>query len=265
MSDEERRNLPVGVFDSGVGGISVLREMVRILPGEEFVFFGDSANAPYGTKTREEVQRLTMDAVSYLRGWRGQGVKAVVVACNTATGAAISLLRRTFTDMPVIGIEPALKPAVKIKKHPNVVVLATPATVAGEKFHHLMHMFDGEARIIPIGCPGLMECVEEGVFEGERVDALLKELLKPVRDICVDAVVLGCTHYPFLKGAIRKAFGPGTLIIDGSEGTARQLGRRLEEEDLLRTDPPKEPQVVFEMSGPAREEYCRKLLAMPIT
>lgn len=288
-------DLPIGVFDSGVGGISVLREMVKILPHERFVFFGDCANAPFGTKSLEEIRRLTFAGVERLRNgvWDGKkGIKAVVIACNTATSAAIRQLRQTYTDMPVIGIEPALKPAVQYKAHPNVVVLATPATVQGDKFHHLAEVFGGEARVIPIGCPGLMEFVEQGVFEGEAVDALLHRLLAPVADIPVDVVVLGCTHYPFLKEAIQKAVGEGTLIMDGSEGTARQLRRRLAEENLLRESSKNEVpdaffressenevgdaflrkssedgveddparRVLFEMSLPGKEELCRELL-----
>ncbi len=272
-----------------------MREMVRILPHERFVFFGDCANAPYGTKSLEEIRRLTFAGVERLRNgvWDGKkGIKAVVIACNTATSAAIRQLRQTYTDMPVIGIEPALKPAVQYKPHPNVVVLATPATVQGDKFHHLAEAFGGEARVIPIGCPGLMEFVEQGVFEGEAVDALLHKLLAPVSDISVDVVVLGCTHYPFLKDAIQKAVGEETLIMDGSEGTARQLRRRLAEENLLRESSENEVadaflrassenevgdaflrkssedgveddparRVLFEMSLPGKEELCRELL-----
>lgn len=258
-----KKDLPVGVFDSGVGGISVLREMVKLLPDEDFVFFGDSANAPYGTKSQEQVRQLTLAAVRRLCGWQGRGIKAVVIACNTATSAAINLLRETFTQMPVIGIEPALKPAVQVKEHPNVVVLATPSTVKGEKFHHLVSDFGANASVIPIGCPGLMEFVENGIFEGEEVENLLRKLLEPVKGLPVDAAVLGCTHYPFLKKPIRNVLGEGTLILDGSEGTARQLWRRLSQEGLLREDEGRQGEVVFEMSLPGKEALCRRLLELP--
>jgi len=209
------------------------------------------------------VRQLTMEGVCRLCSWRGKGIKAVVIACNTATSAAITLLRETFTQMPVIGIEPALKPAVQVKEHPNVVVLATPSTVKGEKFHHLVSSFGGNANVIPIGCPGLMEFVEQGIFEGEEVEALLQKLLEPVKDMHVDVAVLGCTHYPFLKKSIRNVFGPDTLILDGSEGTARQLGRRLSQEGLLRADDGRRGTVEFDMSLPDKEALCRKLMELP--
>ena len=264
----DRRNLPVGVFDSGVGGISVLKEMVALLPEEDFVFFGDSANAPYGTKSIRQVQELTLAGVERLNAWPGEdgkGVKAVVIACNTATSAAIGLLREKYTQMPVIGIEPAIKPALHLKEDPRVVVLATPATVKGEKFRLLMTSLGGEGEVIPIGCPGLMEFVEQGILEGEEVDALLEELLAPVTggSTPVDAIVLGCTHYPFLKKEIAKIAGTGTVILDGSAGTARQLRRRLKEEGLLRAAPNgkrPEDRVIFEMSLPGKEGLCRRLL-----
>lgn len=252
----ERSELPVGVFDSGVGGISVLREMVALLPEEDFIFYGDSANAPYGTKEPEEIRKLTLASVENLRH---MGIKAVVIACNTATSAAITTLRECYPDMPVIGIEPAVRPAVHTGSFPNVLVMATPSTVQGEKFSHLAHELEGEAKIYPLGCPGLMEFVERGELEGEQVDETLRGLLEPCRDITFDAVVLGCTHYPFLKKAIRKAVGPVPRILDGSEGTARQLKRRLQEEDLIRKTHQKGT-VRFVMSLPGKEELCKKLL-----
>ena len=254
---EKRRTAPVGVFDSGVGGVSVLRALVRLLPGEDFYFFGDSANAPYGTRPVEEIRRLTLSHVD--RMITEKKVKAVVVACNTATSAAISLLRQTFTAVPVIGIEPALKPAALTGHHPKVVVMATPQTVAGEKFHHLLGQYEAEANVVPLGCPGLMEYVEQGIFEGEDLERCLKELLLPVMQEPIDAVVLGCTHYPFVRGAITRVLGPSVRIFDGSEGTAHQLQRRLEQEGLLngRTAGGR---VVFEMSLPEKEALARRLL-----
>lgn len=252
----DRALLPVGVFDSGVGGISVLREMVKLLPKEDFLFFGDSANAPYGTKTPEQVRKLTMRQVRKLRE---QGVKAVVIACNTATSAAIGTLREAFADMPVIGIEPALKPAVALGKAPVVVVMATPATVNGDKFHHLTEQYQGEASIYPVACPGLMEFVEQGIFEGPEVEDTLRRLLSPCLEKDPDALVLGCTHYPFLRRAIRKVAGDKPVILDGSIGTAYQLRARLQKNGLLaeRSRPGK---VCFQMSLPGKEALCRRLL-----
>ena len=160
---ENRQECPIGVFDSGVGGISVLRELVAQMPNENYIFFGDSKNAPYGTKTLEEVQKLTCADAEYLLS---RGVKALVVACNTATSAAIRILREKYADMPVIGIEPALKPAVHAGGHPRVLVMATPMTLREEKFHALMQRFESDAEILRLPCPGLVEYVEQGVLEG---------------------------------------------------------------------------------------------------
>ena len=252
----DKRELPVGVFDSGVGGISVLREMVRLMPEENFYFFGDSVHAPYGTKSLEEIRALTLKNVADMAG---KGIKAIVVACNTATSAAITLLRQVCTEIPVVGIEPALKPAVMEKQEARVLVLATPMTVGANKFQSLMHRYESQATVIPVGCPGLMEYVENGKLEGEEVETYLKELLSPYLTEKLDAVVLGCTHYPFLKKAIQNVIGPGPHIIDGSAGTARELRRRLIQMDLKR-DGQKKGHVIFEESIPEKIALCRYLL-----
>ena len=159
---------PVGVFDSGVGGISVLRELVKLMPNENYIYYGDSKNAPYGPKTVEEVRRLTVEHIDFLVE---RGAKAIVVACNTATSAAIDLLREKYPDMPVVGIEPALKPAVLSKQNARVLVMATPMTIREEKFHHLMQEYEAQAEIYPLACPGLPEFVEAGDLDGEDLKA----------------------------------------------------------------------------------------------
>lgn len=252
----EKRNLPVAVFDSGVGGISVLREMVRLMPEEDFYYFGDSANAPYGTKTVEQIQKLT---VKNLERMAGKGIKGIVVACNTATSAAIGLLRERYQEIPVVGIEPALKPAVREKKGARVLMMATPMTVQGMKFRSLVSRYEDQAVIIPVPCPGLMEFVESGKLEGEELEQYLKRLLYPYLSGGVDTVVLGCTHYPFVRETIARVLGEGPHIIDGSEGTARELRRRLEQMDLL-TDRTEKGTVSFEESIPEKIELCRFLL-----
>ena len=150
------QNHPIGVLDSGLGGISVLRELVRLMPEEDYLYFGDSKNAPYGTKTAEEVLRLTRNTVSFLLE---QGAKAIVVACNTATSVAIRELRQEYPSIPMIGIEPALKPAVEAKAHSTVLVMATPMTLKKEKFSDLMHRYESDAKIIKVPCPGLVELI----------------------------------------------------------------------------------------------------------
>ncbi len=217
---------PVGMLDSGLGGISVLAQALRDLPREDYVYFGDTAHIPYGDKEPSEVLRLTRQGVDRLLE---HGCKAIVIACNTATSVAAAQLRQEL-NLPVIGIEPALKPASLLPGEGQVLVLATQVTLKLPKFQALMERYGDHA--VPVPCSGLMECVEDGQLEGERVDALLSGLLAPYVDKPVKAVVLGCTHYPFLKSAIAAFLPAGTPLIDGNAGTVRQLGRRLEEEGL---------------------------------
>lgn len=226
----EKKQSPIGVFDSGLGGISVLRELVALMPQENYIFYGDSKHAPYGTKTLEEVQALTCADAEYLIN---QGVKAIVVACNTATSAAIPILREKYTDIPVIGIEPALKPAVLAKEHPRVLVMATPMTLREEKFKHLMEQFEEQAEIIPLPCPGLVEFVERGELDSPELEKFLSELFAEYLKTPIDCVVLGCTHYPFVRGMIQTVLGENVLIFDGGAGTARETKRRLTECNLI--------------------------------
>jgi len=221
---------PIGVLDSGVGGISVLRELVALMPGEDFLYYGDSANAPYGTKEAQQVIDLTVKNTEFLLE---RGAKAIVVACNTATSVAIKILRSTYPDIPVIGIEPALKPAVLAKEDSRVLVMATPMTLEQEKFSNLMHFYEADAEIVKVPCPGLVELIEDGILEGAPLDAYLKERFEPFIKEPVDAVVLGCTHYPLVKGQVAKVLPNGAKIFDGGEGTARETRRRVEEKGLL--------------------------------
>lgn len=238
----EQMQQPVGVFDSGLGGISVLRELVAFLPNENYLYLGDSKHAPYGTKSLQEVQELTCNNIEYLIG---KGAKAIVVACNTATSAAIQILREHHKDMPIIGIEPALKPAVLQKEHPNVLVMATPMTLREEKFHALMKRYENQAEIISLPCPGLVEFVERGELEGEALEAYFKELFAPFAEKKIDSAVLGCTHYPLVKNVIQKMLGDSVTLFDGGEGTAHETYRRLKEKNLLNTTPQKGT-VIFE-------------------
>lgn len=252
----EKAMLPIGVFDSGVGGISVLRELVALMPNENYIFFGDSANAPYGTKSLEQVVELVSKDAEHLYS---QGIKALVVACNTATSAGIQILRERYTDIPVIGIEPALKPAVLSKEHPTVLVMATPMTLREEKFHKLMQRFETDAEIVPLPCPGLMEFVERGELESEALETYLTNLFAPYEK--VDAVVLGCTHYPFVRNMIQKVLGENAILFDGGAGTARETKRQLEERHFLKTTE-EQGKVIFENSAKDEEilALCEKLL-----
>lgn len=248
----------IGVFDSGLGGISVLRACTALLPQEDFLFFGDSANAPYGEKDLAQVQALTLAGIDHLLA---QGVKAVVVACNTATSAAIALLRSRHPGLPIIGIEPAVKPAAQARDSSQVIVMATPLTIHEDKYQRLAAAFCHQADVISLPCKGLAEMVEQGRWEGEALDAYLQELFLPFRYCNVDYIVLGCTHYPFVRRAIRKNFGRPVEIIDGSDGTARQLRRQLEGAGLLaqRGTPGR---VTFQNSLPDRLPMSQALFQM---
>jgi glutamate racemase len=229
---------PIGIFDSGVGGITVLHELLRECPGEDLLYFGDSRNAPYGTRPKEEVVALATAAAEHLLA---QNAKALVVACNTATGAAIAQLRARWPALPIIGIEPALKPAVLRTRErgltrPRVLVMATPLTLQQSKFRALYDRFAADAEILLCPCPGLAERIERGQPESRDTAALLEALLAPWKDAPPDAVVLGCTHYPLVAKQIRAALGSAMPLYYGGIGTARQTRRRLEEAGLLRTN-----------------------------
>ena len=221
----------IAVFDSGVGGISVLRQLRKLLPEENYLYFGDSANAPYGCRTTEEVRRLTLAAAEKLTA--EHPVKALVVACNTATAAAIGALRAKYPDLIVIGIEPALKLAADHYPGGNIGVMATRVTLREEKFDTLLHRFDENCTVYKIPAPGLVELVEAGKEEGPEMDALLRSILGPYVGK-LNALVLGCTHYPFAAKAISRLLGPETVLLDGGEGTARETKRRLALAGLLR-------------------------------
>ena len=220
----------IAVFDSGVGGISVLKHLVKQLPEERFLYFGDSANAPYGTKTKEEVRQLTLDAAEmlYLRG-----IKALVVACNTATSAAITDLRLAYPDLIVIGIEPALKLAADTYPGGALGVMATPMTLREEKFSALVERFQDSCQIYKLPAPGLVELIEAGKAASPEAEELIRNLFANYPKL--DALVLGCTHYPFAAAAIGRVLGENTALLDGGDGTARETKRRLEAACLLRS------------------------------
>ncbi|MDO5145476.1 MAG: glutamate racemase [Eubacteriales bacterium] len=225
---------PIAVFDSGMGGISVLKEMAALMPQEDFIYFGDSLHAPYGTKTTEEVRRLTIEHITMLI--KEHHAKAIAVACNTATSAAVRILREMYPEVPLVGVEPAIKPAVFDCQHPRVLVMATPVTLKEKKFHNLEALYHDRAEIYPLPCPGLMEFVEQGVLDGEELKNFLIEKITPYLDKKLTGVVLGCTHYPFVRKEIRTIVGPNVKLFDGSFGTARELKRRIAEANLKRED-----------------------------
>lgn len=218
----------IGVFDSGVGGISVLKELTKILPNENFIFFGDSANSPYGEKSTEEVSALVTRIADDLVN---QGVKAIVVACNTATSVAISQLRATYPNIPIIGMEPAIKLAAMEQPHHNILVMATPVTLRLDKYQQLSNKLQEISKFIPVACTGLAKRIEQGNLDDDDMYQLLNDLLSQYIGK-IDCVVLGCTHYPFIKKQIRKVLGD-VPFYDGNHGTVMELKRRLEINGLL--------------------------------
>ncbi|HAN57733.1 glutamate racemase [Intestinibaculum porci] len=240
----------IGVFDSGAGGVTVLKECTKLLPEENFYYYGDSKHAPYGEKSVKEVQDRTLEAMNQMVN---HGVKAIVIACNTATSAAVNIVRNVYPQIPVIGVEPALKPAASA--HQKVLVMATRNTLSLDKFHELAKQY-GNAEVIPCACDHLAQTIEEGHLNDEVLDHLLHQLLDQYVGKC-DSVVLGCTHYPIVKEKIVSILG-GVPCYDGGEGTARQLKRKLEEHDLFNTTDLK-GDVIFESSSPEAEALYQKI------
>ncbi len=225
---------PIGVFDSGFGGISTLAELLRLLPAEKFIYYADSAHAPYGQRSRDEVRELTMAAAEKLNE---QGIKALLVACNTATSAAINELRDVLS-IPVIGMEPALKPAAECTSDDQrIAVLATPMTLQENKFRKLLARYGQNHDIEIVPCEKLAAMVEAGHINDTVVFDYITELFAAhnINKKNTSVIVLGCTHYLFVKKTIRQIIGPSPAILDGNYGAARQLQHILETNDLLNT------------------------------
>ena len=237
---------PIGVFDSGVGGLSVLREIRRQLPAENSIYLADTANCPYGSKSKAELQALALRNAEFLLE---QGAKLVVVACNTASVAALPALRATFA-VPFVGLVPAVKPAALATRTRRVAVLATPATFQGEMFADLVRDFAADVEVIQQVCPGLVELVERGVTDGPEARALLERYLQPALDASVDAIVLGCTHYPFLRPVIEEIAGPRVRVLDSGEAVARQVCRVLDRQGIRRRPEAGRGQTTFYSSSP---------------
>jgi glutamate racemase len=253
-----KQQMPVLVFDSGLGGISVLKELIRLMPEENYIYFGDSQNAPYGPKSSAEVCDLTLTSI---RSLVGNPAKAMVIACNTATSAAINVLREAYPTLPVIGIEPAIKPAAMQTMHGRILVMATEMTLREKKFKQLLAKYRGEAETINLAAPGIVELVERGVTEGPELDAYLDQLLRPYRKRRLDAIVLGCTHFPFVRDSILAALGYEPAIYDGLLGTARETQRQLISRDLLNPGPgPGNIEFYNSRGGGEIIALCEKLL-----
>ena len=233
MGGADRTELPVAVMDSGVGGLCVLREIRRVLPREELLYFGDGAFAPYGEREEEALTAHILAVAERLL----RESKALVIACNTATALAAKTLRERYPNVPIVGMEPALKPALEVCAHPRILVLATAITLREKKFAALLQKCEKNATVLRIAAPGIVELLEAGRQNTPEMQAYLTALLAPYRDAAVDAVVLGCTHFPFVKEKILQALGSEVPIFDGVQGTARQLSRVLAQRALCNPSP----------------------------
>lgn len=238
---------PIGVFDSGVGGLTVWREIVRQLPGESTLYFADQAHIPYGPRALEEVRSFSKGITDFLLQ---QGAKLIVVACNTASGAALHTLRATFPDVQFVGMEPAVKPAAERTRTGRVGVIATPATFQGDLFRRLVQRFAAEVALHTQTCPGLVEAVEAGALDTPETARLLRSYLTPMLEAGIDHLVLGCTHYPFLSEAIARIAGPDVTLIDPAPAVARQVRRLLTKRSAL-CEAEESGRQIFFTSGPA--------------
>ncbi len=225
MADER----PIGLFDSGMGGLSVMQEVRRLLPNEDLLYFGDQRHCPYGSHTEEQVRERAFHIAAFLLE---QGAKLLVVACNTASVAALDALRERYPEVPIVGMEPAVKPAAAATRNGRVGVLATTVTLHGERFASLLRRYAQGVEVLTLPGTGLVERVEAGQVDTPETEAWLRTLLHPFRQAGVDTLVLGSTHYPFLRPLIERVMGPQVTVIDAGLPVARQVHRLLERSAL---------------------------------
>ena len=219
----------IGIFDSGSGGLSVLKEILKVLPSEKYIYFSDDAYCPYGGRSREYIIDRSLKIVKALVD---KGAQAIVVACNTATGAAIQILRENWPDMPIIGMEPAIKPAVALSKKAVVGVLATESTLHAEKYIRTREKYSSGVKVVERCGKGFVELVESGCTQGELAERVVRESLQPLLDAGADTIVLGCTHYPFLLPIMRKIAGDKVCFIDPAPAVTKRLLSVIEEEGI---------------------------------
>ncbi|HTI14394.1 MAG TPA: glutamate racemase [Dictyobacter sp.] len=229
-AQQESALAPIGVFDSGAGGLTILSALRQELPNENFIYLGDTANCPYGIRDEEEIIQLALQACRFLIE---QGVKLIVVACNTASQAALSTLRATYA-IPFIGVVPAVKPAASLTQRGRIGIAATNRAVKAEYLRHLIENFATDAEVYTVGCPELVTLVEEGMLSGPVVEATLQRNLQPLIAKEVDVIVLGCTHFPALRPAIQKVVGEQVQVIDSSSAIARRTQYILTSANLTR-------------------------------
>lgn len=223
---------PIGVYDSGVGGLTVWRAIRELLPQEDLLYFADQAKVPYGNRPLEEVRSLGEGVTHYLME---QGAKLIVIACNTASAAALKHLRALYPDYPFVGMEPAVKPAAEQTLSGKVGVLATPSTFQGELYASVVERFAHDVKLFQNTCPGLVQQIEKGYLDTPKTRRILEEVLEPMLREGVDTLVMGCTHFPFVIPLIRQIAGENVRVIDPAPAVARQVRRVLEGRELLAT------------------------------
>ena len=224
---------PIGVFDSGIGGVSILSEIRQLLPHEDIIYLADSAYCPYGTKGVEVIRERTLKITDFLRA---NEAKAVVVACNTACSAGLDQVRITHPAIPIVGVEPAVKPAHAITRNGKIGILSTNLTLQGQKFSLLVEKFGNGVEIMTQPAPGLADLVDQGKKDEPETHEILNRFLEPLLERDIDTLVLGCTHYPFLKDAITKICGPSVVLLDTGLAVARQTERVLRYRGILNSD-----------------------------
>ena len=245
----------IGVYDSGFGGLSVWRELRRALPNESLIYLGDGKNCPYGGRSREQIVQFAMEAVERLVS---EGVKMVVVGCNTATTAAIDHLRATWPDLPIVGLEPAVKPACLTTESRRIAVLATEHSLQSDMFLHTAERYASDVEVVKVPGRGFVEIVEQDLEDTPEARAAVRQVVEPLRGTGVDRVVLGCTHYPFLRDAIAEVLeGEGVEIIDSGEAVARRVESLFERYDIKA---PSDHNPEFKFITFANEEYRQRLM-----
>lgn len=245
-------NNPIGIFDSGIGGLSVLKQIIKILPNEKYIYYADMDNVPYGLKTKEQILEYVENAIDFLNS---KGVKAIVVACNTATSVAIKEIRSDY-NIPIIGIEPAIKPAIENRKDKKVLLMATPVTVEGEKIKNLIQILEANDIVELIAMPKLVEFAESGEFNTENVKKYIKESLEKFNLEEYSYLVLGCTHFPYFKTTLKEILPDNICIIDGSKGVAERLKEVLKDNKILGSN---ELEIIFYYSGRKVEEELERM------
>lgn len=253
---------PVGIFDSGVGGLTILQAVRRALPEEDLIFIADQSHVPYGVRPLEEVRSFS---VAVLRCLLERSCKLVVVACNTASAAALKHLRTVFPELPIVGMEPAVKPAAETTQSGVVGVLATPATFQGELYASVVEHFASGVKIMQDTCPGLVMQIEAGNLDGAETRTILERALAPMLKAGIDTVVMGCTHYPFVTPLVQEIAGPGVRVIDPSAAVARQTSRLLEAHNLCNDGSSGRQAATIYLTTGAADALRRTLQALPLS